>query len=476
MISACLFQSTLIAQEKRRHYLDYFASHLRLTQQKLHGQDNHATVAAFEGNLDKNYFIKALKKVFQAHPNLRVKKIKFDDAKQLFYVDEELKFSEIVCKFVNLKGKESWRTILEKELSTPFPKDGPYWKVYCLTDTNGPRKLNFFMQFFDHSLSDGVSTAQLNAELFTYYDALVKGRNIALVKDRRIAVSLLTPEKPKCSWEDYKKQQNQLSKLYPSTPGKKYEQQASFENRQTKAILFSFELGHLSQFCKAHKITVNDLLVAANLIAFWKNDASERPLKTTVLTCINLRNPKFGFTNFINENNLACLFNIVTFPLAVDQSSTIFNIAKKYRELAKNYINALALPPVTFSIEEMCDRYGINAALKRPYFTGGIATSNLGKIALKKQSGGLNLVFYQFFTNQGAGFFEALLDVSCVENTLYCNLTYVEPLHSYQWAKGLVLHFIQELELVLQKKITLIEKASDQALKKIEQPRQHPRL
>lgn len=474
MIGVCLLLSKLIGQEcnlNTRHYLDYFASHLMMTQQKLHGQDNHATVAAFEENLDKNCFIKSLENVFQAHPNLRIKKIKFDDNKKLFYVDEELKFSDINCKFIDINNEESWKDILEKELSTPFSADGPYWKIYCLTLKNSKKNLNFLIQFFNHSLSDGISTAKLNDELFTYYDVLKKGKNIEIVKDNKIdSLALLVNKDQQCLWDDYKNKQNKLAKLYPIPDGNLYEKETSIENRKTKSVLFSFELEKISQFCKANDITVNDLLVATNLMALWKNETSlsnKKSLNTSVLTCVNLRNPNFGLVNVINKNNLACLFNIVTLPMKIDNTSTILSVAKSYSKLSKTYINVLAVPPVDFSIDNMCDRYGINLAKSRNYFAGGIATSNLGKLDLKKKYGDVDIIFYQFFTNQGAGFFEALLDVSCVENTIFCNITYVEPLHRRSWAIGLASNFISELEVVLQKKLLLVERATDKDLNSI---------
>ncbi|NGX32073.1 MAG: hypothetical protein K1060chlam4_00111, partial [Candidatus Anoxychlamydiales bacterium] len=104
-------------------------------------------------------------------------------------------------------------------------------------------------------------------------------------------------------------------------------------------------------------------------------------------------------------------------------------------------------------------------------FALGIATSNLGKIDLKKKYGDIDIVFYQFFTNQGAGFFEAILDVSCVENTVFCNITYVEPLHSREWALQFVLHFIRELKFALHDRLTLVEYGTDKDI--LEAERHH---
>ncbi len=461
--------SQVIAQESSvatRQYLDYFATHLRMTQQKLLGQDNHATVVAFEGELNRAYLVNSLKSLFQAHPNLRVKKIKYDDQKKRFYVDNELAFSEISCEFVEIESEEDWQQIVDEQLSHPFPLEGPYWKVCCLSVKNSKPVRHYLIQFFDHSLCDGISTAKLNDELFTYYNALTNQKKIEVVEDSPpdSVAALYSPEQ-QCSWQDYKSKQDQLSKLYPiPSQGATYEKQTSLQQRRTKAILFAFEMEPIYQVCKENGLTVNDLLVATSLLALRSNksfQADMKPFDTSVLTCVNLRNPKIGLADWINVNSLACLFNIIILPQKIEATSTIWTIAESYRKLSTIFINQLAQPPVDFSIEEMCERYGLNLTPNRKYFAGGIAVSNLGRIDLKKKYGNIDIIFYQFFTNQGAGFFEALLDVSCVENTIHCNITYVEPLHSRKWALQLISQFIHELNLVLHNRLTLIENCTD---------------
>lgn len=468
LMSFCFLLSQVIAQKSdipTRHYLDYFASHLKLTQQKLSGQDNHATVVAFEGELNKEYFIKALEMLFRAHSNLRVKKIKYDKIEKLFYFDEELIFSDIFIKFIDIDDKEDWQKIVDKELSHPFPGEGPYWKVYCLSVKKSQTARHYLIQFFDHSLCDGISTAKLNDEFFIYYDALVNKKKIELVKDNKIdALTTLGLSEKQCSWQEYKKKQEKLSKLYP-LPAKSanYEKQCPLNQRSTKAILVSFELEPIYEICKKHGFTVNDLLVSSSLLALRNNHPSQvdESFDTSVLTCVDLRNPRFDLQNKISVNNLACLFNIIVQPEKIEAESTIWQVAKNYHKLSNLYIDQLALPPKDFSLDEIINGYRFNLIDKRKHFPRGIATSNLGKIDLKKQYGDIDIIFYQFFSNQGVGFFEALLDVSCVENTIYCNITYVEPLHSRKWAIQLVSHFIHELQLVLPNRLTLVESGTD---------------
>lgn len=175
LASSILFSSQLDSQESKvseKYFLDYFASHLRMTQQLLNGQDNHATVVAFEGELDKKCLIESLKHLFHVHPSLRAKNIKYDDLEERFYIDGDLIFSDISCEFAEIEEENDWRQVVTKELSRPFPSDGPYWKVCCLTVKNSQPARHYLIQFFDHSLSDGISTAKLNDACFAYYDAL----------------------------------------------------------------------------------------------------------------------------------------------------------------------------------------------------------------------------------------------------------------------------------------------------------------
>ena len=205
------------------------------------------------------------------------------------------------------------------------------------------------------------------------------------------------------------------------------------------------------------------MLSATSLLAL-RNCKTDRhdSLDTTIITCVNLRHSNFGLSDKINANCLGCFFNIIIQPLKIDAASTLWTLAQSYRKHSAVLIQQLARPPINFSIKEMCERNGLNLAERRNHFALGIATSNLGKIDLKKKYGDIDIVFYQFFTNQGAGFFEAILDVSCVENTVFCNVTYVEPLHSRQWALQLVSHFIRELNLALQDRLSLVESGTDE--------------
>lgn len=247
--------------------------------------------------------------------------------------------------------------------------------------------------------------------------------------------------------------------------GTAYEKYVKLQERSTQAVLFAFELDSIYKACKIENVTVNDILVAASLLALRKSQSSQinkdSCLETSLLTCVNLRNPKLGLADKINANHLACLFNIIVQPQKIESTSTIRNLSETYHQLSTLFIKQLAHPPKNFSIKEMYKRYGLNSATTRHHFSGGIATSNLGKIDLKKKYGDISIVFYQFFTNQCAGFFEVLLDVTCVENTVYCNATYVEPLHSRQWAVQFVLDFIHEINLFLEDRLILIENSTD---------------
>ncbi|NGX28006.1 MAG: hypothetical protein K940chlam1_00178 [Candidatus Anoxychlamydiales bacterium] len=466
LMSFCFLLPKVIgleSDEARRHYLDYSASFLRMTQHKLYGQDNHATVVAFEGKLNKDYFVKALKMLFQAHPNLRAKKIKYDEIKERFYIDNELAFSDICFKFIEIEKEKGWREIIEKQLSQPFPFDGPYWKIYCLSIKNSQPKRHYLIQFFDHSLCDGISTAKLNDEFFTYYHALSNQKKIEVVEDKRPdSLATLYSQEQRCSWQNYKSKQEYLSKLYPMPPkGIIYEKLSSLEERSTKVILFAFEADPICRISKAHGFSVNDFLVATSLLALKNIQSSQETLDTSVLTSINLRNPKFGLANFINANNLACLHNSISQPVEIEPTSTVWSIAESYRKRLNSFIDQLALPPVDFSIDEMCERYGLNSATERKHFARGLATSNLGRIDLKKRYGDIDIIFYQFFANQGAGFFEALLGICCIENTIYCHVRYVEPLHSRKWAIQYVSRIIHELQSVLQNELILVESCTD---------------
>ncbi|NGX52310.1 MAG: hypothetical protein KR126chlam5_00607 [Candidatus Anoxychlamydiales bacterium] len=475
--SCFLFLSHLASQESesgQRRYLDYFASHLRKTQHTLNGQDNHATVVAFEGELNKECLIESLKSLFQVHANLRVKKIEYDDQEKRFFCDGELGFSDISCEFIEIDKEDDWRKVMSEELFHPFPSDGPYWKIRCLTVKNSQPSRHYLIQFFDHSLSDGISTAKLNDELFSNYHSKMSQEKMEVVKDclPGPAATLFPPEK-QCNWQDYKNKLDQIASLYPMPPkGLIYEKQATLQQRKTQAVLFAFELDPLYQTCKEHGLTVNDMLSAISLLALRNSQANRHhSLDTSIITCVNLRNSNFGLSDKINANCLGCFFNIIIQPQKIDASSTLWTLAENYRKHSAKLIQQLARPPINFSIEEMCERNGLNLAERRNHFALGIATSNLGKIDLKKKYGDIDIVFYQFFTNQGAGFFEAILDVSCVENTVFCNITYVEPLHSREWALQFVLHFIRELKFALHDRLTLVEYGTDKDI--LEAERHH---
>lgn len=450
-----------------RRYLDYSATKMKIMQEELHGQNNHATVTAFEGKLNKIYFTKALKILFQAHPNLRVKKIKYDTEKNLFYVDEELSFSDIPYRFIEIDQESDWKMILDKELSTPFPSNGPYWKAYCLTVKNSSPFRHYFIQFFDHALSDGTSTAKLNDTFFTYYQLLLEQKTIDTPKKYLPPpITALCPQEEKCNWLNYKNKQEQLTKLYPMSQGEIYERQAPLNQRSTHSVLFSLKQAPLYKLSKAHNITVNELLVATSLLALRNTQSEKKPsFDTSILTCINLRNPKVGHVNAVNANYLACLFNAVVFPQKIQATSTIWSIAKNYRALLKIFIQQIAHPPEQFSIKETRDQIGIDSVYKRSHFTGGVSTSNLGRIDLKKKYGEIDIIFYHFFSNQRASFFETLLNFSCIDDTIYCNAVYIEPLHSRKWAVQFVSNFIQELQAILSQPLIIKSTTDNDVLK-----------
>ncbi len=235
------------------------------------------------------------------------------------------------------------------------------------------------------------------------------------------------------------------------------------EHRSTQAVLFAFNIGSLYETCKEHNKTVNDVLVAAGLLSLRDNTDIDK-LDTNIFTCVNLRNPKLGLADKLSVNQLSCLFNVVVHPQNVEKGEELWTTAQNYHELISTFIDQVGRPPYDFSIEEMKDRYGINNSAERHYFSGGIATSNLGKVDIKRNYGDLDVVFYQFFTNQGAGFFELLLDIVCVDDILYCNVTYVEPLRTRQWALQFVSNFIRHVTFILPERLSLISNATDQDL------------
>ncbi len=196
---------TMLAEDLPiRRDLDYFASHLRMTQQFLHGQDNHITVLALDGELDKQCLKRSLETLFHAHPNLRVKSIEYDALSDRCFIQQELAFPDISCEFAEISEDDDWRRWLAEQISHPFPAGGPYWKVCCLTVKNTEPPRHYLLQCFDHSLCDGISTAKLQDELLTYYQALQEGREIQKVSDIPVtSPALLYPEALQCDWQTY---------------------------------------------------------------------------------------------------------------------------------------------------------------------------------------------------------------------------------------------------------------------------------
>lgn len=92
----------------------------------------------------------------------------------------------------------------------------------------------------------------------------------------------------------------------------------------------------------------------------------------------------------------------------------------------------------------------VDSVEARNYFPCTIAASNVGKVeGLKSEYDDFKIDFLQFFTNQVAGFVKFLFNIVTVEDTCYCNYTYVRPLQSRQNVLTLVREVLHEIANII---------------------------
>lgn len=429
-----LNQEKLGNQRRVRKTLSEFAAILERNHEYFFAQDRHANALVLQGNLDLELLKKALEILYWNHPLLR-STIQFDTTDEQYYLEFHQNFSDIPFHHISSDQKNIWRSVLQRKLAEQFPVTHHLWEITVISEGDNR---HIVLLHFHHAICDGTSTAHLQHQLMSVYEALKCNRDIYLPEDRIVQSPAELFQNPKNS-KRVKKSVSEFRQLHPLPVGETFQVDAPIVSRTTHALLFGFSLDALKVQLAVQsqqdgvRYTINDLLVATFLLAKKRLQAGSQK-ETSLLTCVNLRKL---FQNPLQAHHFDCLFDIVLTSHAVSESTTVWEMARLYQRQLKQTMDAILQRSVDFDCEAFRSPEEIEKTRGKKTYSGDLATSNIGMTSLQNRYADLTVEQFNFFTNQCAGFFGVLLDIATVGDTVFGNFTYAYPLQRHEYVQNL---------------------------------------
>ncbi len=393
-------------------------------------------VVYMEGILTPDIVKQALKLAQQRHPMLQVYIVESDDG--LYFQSKGI--TEIPLQVIYKKEENEAIKIAEKELHTKFTKGkNPLCRLTLLYSHQHENTCEIILTFH-HGIVDGISCMRFIDDLLFYYQQIHNGEDISKVEpldflapiENLINYNILTPNQI---------ENHQVTNEQPTpAPQLIIEHQASANERFTRMLprmLSQEKTKILIEKCKQEKTTVHGAICAAMLFTAAKLLSIDKQVNLSYGLPVNLR--KYCVPE-IADQYLGCFISVLGFNQLVECNTFFWDLARECKsKIHDSLINGVHINLLQQSKLRNFDRDTvIKSMLSKENNMGRnnmFAISNRGKFQFRYKTEKLRIKELYFATPQHISGDCFWLGVLTLNEQLFCNFIYVEPIISEKTAQ-----------------------------------------
>ena len=393
-------------------------------------------VVYLEGILTPDIVKQALKLVQQRHPMLQVYIVESDDG--LYF--ESKGITEISLQVIYKQDENEAIKIAEKELHTKFIKGkNPLCRLTLLYSHQHQNTCEIIITFH-HGIVDGISCMRFIDDLLFYCQQINDGEDISKVE----TLDFLPPIENIINYNiptENKNENHQVTNEQLTPPPQLIiEHQASANERFTRMlprILSQEKTKILIEKCKQEKTTVHGAICAAMVFAAAKLLSIDKQVNLSYGLPVNLR--KYCDPE-ITDQNLGCFISVLGFNQLVEQNTIFWDLARECKsKIHDSLIRGVHITLLQQSKLRNFDKDIVIKYMLSKENTMGrnniFAISNIGKFKFRYKADQLKIKELYFGSSQHIGGDCFWLGILTLDEQLFCNFIYVEPVISDKTAQ-----------------------------------------
>ncbi|MEG4516078.1 condensation domain-containing protein [Microcoleus sp. AT9b-C3] len=397
-------------------------------------------VVYLEGILTAELVEQALKLVQQRHPMLQVYIVESEDG--LYF--QSTGITEIPVQVIYKQDENEAIKIAEKELHTKFtPGKNPLCRLTLLYSHQHQNSCEMIITFH-HGIVDGISCMRFIDDLLFYYQQINEGENIFQVEP----LEFIPPIETIVSYNipsQNPRENHQLVNEQPSLPPQLIiEHQASANERFTRMLprmLSQEKTKILIDKCKQEKTTVHGAMCAAMLCAAGKLLSIDTQVNFSYGLPVNLR--KYCEPE-ITDQNLGCFISVLGFNQLVEPNTSFWDLARECKsQIHDSLISGVHITKLQQGKLRNSDSYSLKQFVIHYMFSkedtmgrnNFFSISNTGKFKFRYQAGKLKIKELYFAFPQHISGDCFWLGVLTLNEQLFCNFIYVQPVISERTAQ-----------------------------------------
>lgn len=409
-------------------------------------------VVYMEGILTPDVFQQALKLVQQRHPMLQVYIVECEDG--LYF--QSTGITEIPVQVIYIQDENETIKIAEKELHTKFtPGKNPLCRLTILYSHKHQNTCEMIITFH-HGIVDGISCMRFIDDLLFFYQLINEGKNISQVESLEFIPPIETLINYNIPSQNLR-ENHQLANEQPTLPPQLIiEHQASANERFTRMlprILSQEKTKILIDKCKQEKTTVHGAMCAAMLFAAGKLLSIDTQVNFSYGLPVNLR--KYCEPE-ITDQNLGCFISALGFNQLIEPKTSFWDLARECKcRIHDSLISGVHLTRLlqgklrNLDMDTMKELV-IKSMVSKEDTMGRnnlFSISNRGKFQFRHQADKLKVKKLYFATPHHISGDCFWLDVLTLNEQLFCNFIYVQPVISDRTAQL----FADDVMIVIEK-------------------------
>ncbi|MEG3934647.1 condensation domain-containing protein [Microcoleus sp. T3_B1] len=397
-------------------------------------------VVYLEGILTPDVIQQALKLVQQRHPMLQVYIVESEDG--LYFQSSGI--TEIPVQIIYKKDENEAIKVAEKEIHTKFTLGkNPLCRLTLLYSPQNQNTCEMIITFH-HGIVDGISCMRFIDDLLFYCQKIKDGENISQVDSlefiqpiENLVTYNITSKEPR--------ENHPLATEQPSLPPQLIiEHPASANERLTRMLprmLSQEKTKILIDKCKQEKTTVHGAMCAAMLFAAGKLLSIDTQANFSYGLPVNLR--KYCEPE-ITDQNLGCFISVLGFNQLVEPNTSFWDLARECKsQIHDSLISGVHITRLqegklrNLDMDSMKELV-IKSILSKEDTMGRnnlFAISNRGKFQFRHQADKLKVKEFYFAFPQHISGDCFWLGVLTLNEQLFCNFIYVEPVISDRTAQ-----------------------------------------
>ncbi|MEG4030409.1 MULTISPECIES: condensation domain-containing protein [unclassified Microcoleus] len=392
-------------------------------------------VVYLEGILKAELVQQALKLVQQRHPMLQVYIVESEDG--LYF--QSTGITEIPVQVIYKQDENEAIKIAEKELHTKFtPGNNPLCRLTLLYSHQHQNSCEVIITFH-HGIVDGISCMRFIDDLLFYYQEINEGENISQVESLEFIPPIETIVNYNIPSQN-PRENHQLANEQPSLPPQLIiEHQASANERLTRMLprmLSQEKTKTLIDKCKQEKTTVHGAMCAAMLFAAGKLLSIDTQVNCSYGLPVDLR--KYCEPE-ITGQNLGCFISALGFNQLIEPKTSFWDLARECKcRIHDSLISGVHITRLlqgklrNLDIDTM-KKIVIKSMVSKEDTMGRnnlFSISNRGKFQFRHQADKLKVKELYFATPQHIAGDCFWLGVLTLNDQLFCNFIYVQPVIS----------------------------------------------